>query len=68
MKTPNVRKQCIHVYCNCEDEHEIVALTCVEHPFLFNTMPEMHRKCYCKNLGPFEICDFCVERRKEGIF
>lgn len=63
MKTLNVRKQCIHVHCNCEDEHEIFALTCVEHPFLFNTLPEMHHKCYCKNLEPFEICNFCVERR-----
>ena len=63
MKTLNVRKKCIYFYCNCEDEHEIFALTSVEHPFLFNTMPEMYHKCYCKNLGLFETCNFCVERR-----
>ena len=23
----------------------------------------MHDKCYCKNIGPFEICNMCVKRR-----
>lgn len=46
-----------------DNEHERYVYTCKGHPFLISQLEGMCNECYCKNIGPFEMCKFCVQMR-----
>ena len=56
-------KKLIHFYCKCKDKHKCFVSTCKEHPLLFSRLEAMSSECNCKNSGPFEPCDSCVQMR-----
>ena len=64
-KEENKYVKYIHFHCKCEDEHEYFVYTCKAHPFMYPRLHGMKYKCNCncKNIGPFETCDFCVQMR-----
>ena len=56
-------KKLVHFYCKCEDEHEYFVHICKGHPFIYLRLHGMKYKCDCKNIGPFDTCDFCIQIR-----
>ena len=55
-----IKKLC-HFYCHCKEEHVYYVHTCTCHPLVHRRMQGMHEKCSCKFLGPYEVCNFCVQ-------
>lgn len=51
-------KKLTHFHCHCEDD---IFNLCQK--FIFNELPGMHDKCFYKDLGPFDVCKYRVERR-----
>ena len=60
-------KKLTHFYFNCEDKHEYFVHKCRGHTFMYPRLHDMTYKCDCKDIEPFDTCDFrcykfCVEK------
>ena len=56
-------KKFIHFYCKCRDEQKYFVCTSKGRPVLFSRLEGMKNKCERKNLGLFEMCEFCNQMR-----
>ena len=56
-------KKFTHFYSKYNDDHEYFVSTFKRHPLLFSRLEEMKSECDFKNMGPFEMYDFCVQMR-----
>ena len=54
-------KRLYHFYCKCKDDHEHFVHTCKYRPYICKMLDGMRSSCGCKNLGPYEIFEFCVQ-------
>ena len=50
-----------HFYCKCKYVDEYIFNAYKYHPFIGKILNGMQSSCSCRNLGPFEVCDFCVQ-------
>ena len=60
-------KKLTHFYFKCEDKHEYFVHKCRGHTFMYPRLHDMTYKCDCKDIEPFDTCDFrcykfCVEK------
>ena len=53
-------KSLCHFYCHCKEEQYFIH-TCKGYPLVNKRLDGMQEKCTCKSLGPYEICNFCVQ-------
>ena len=57
-----VKKLC-HFYCHYKEEHVYFVHICKYHPFVAKKVDGMKNKCFCAGLGPYEICEFCIQMK-----
>ena len=60
-------KKLTHFYFKGEDKHEYFVHKCRGHTFMYPRLHDMTYKCDCKDIEPFDTCDFrcykfCVEK------
>ena len=50
-----------HFYCKCKYDDEYIFNANKYLTFIGKILNGMQSSCSCRNLGPFKVCDFCVE-------
>ena len=62
-KKDKILKKLRHIHCHCNVKHETFVFTCQEHPTIYPLPDDMVQKCFCKNVGPYDLCSSCVGKR-----
>ena len=55
-----VKKLC-HFYCKSTNDHDHILFILVRSPLYVQNAGRNAKNCSCKNIGPFDICKFCVQ-------
>ena len=61
-ETENIVSTKRNFSCNCNRLHEVLVLTCKDHPFVCDII-NINKKCFCYECEGCEVCAICVEKR-----